>query len=355
MKVYHYIGLDVHKKTISYCVKKAEGTIVDEGTLPATRPGLREWAEKLSRPWVGAMEATMFTGWIYDFLFPYAEELNVGHSYMLRAICASKKKNDKVDARKLADMIRCDWFPSCHMASRGIRDLRRILRYRNLLVREATRMKNKKAGLLMEVGAEYNKKAGLLMEVGAEYNKKRLHGKRYFSWLIENLDEVPDSVIELLELTHSSMEIFESNQKRIISALRKHPTLLDRVERLMSIPGVGEITALTRALEIDDPHRFSSRKKAASYCGLCSAQVESAGKTRRGPLSKQRNKHLQTVLVEAAKLAPQWNPQLAMVYDRERERGANWNRATLSVARKLVGYLLYVDKSEKRFEMKDIA
>jgi len=115
------------------------------------------------------------------------------------------------------------------------------------------------------------------------------------------------------------------------------------------------VTALTWALEICDPHRFSSRAKAVSYCGLSSAQKESAGKSARGPLSKQRNKHLQTILVEAAKLAPRWNPQLAAVYWRERERGSNPNRATLAVARKLVGYLMYVDKNRKEFIVRDVA
>jgi transposase len=76
-----------------------------------------------------------------------------------------------------------------------------------------------------------------------------------------------------------------------------------------------------------------------SYCGLTSALVESADKRQRGPISKQRHAHLQTVLIEAAKLAPRWNPQLEAVYEREVGRGHR-NRATLAVARKLVAYLL---------------
>jgi transposase len=336
MKAYYYVGLDVHKKTISYCVKKSDGTIVEEGTLRATRRAVLSWAQSMKVPWVGAMEATMFTGWVYDTLLPYAEDLQVGHSFMLRAIAASKKKSDRVDARKLADLLRCDLFPACYMAPQGLRELRRVLRYRNLLVQEATRMKNKASGLLMEVGAEYD--------------KGRLHGKRYFGALLDRLDYVPPSVVELLRLTRSALEVFQANQRRLTEALRTHRQLHERVERLMTIAGIGEVTALTWVLEIADPHRFSSRKKAVSYCGLCSAQNESAGKAKRGPLSKQRNKHLQTMLIEAAKLAPRWNPQLAAVYEQERSRGANPNRATLAVARKLVAYMLYVDKTGKEFE-----
>ena len=339
MKEYHYVGLDVHKKIIAYCVKAADGTILEEGKLEATRKELFNFADRLPRPWAGAMEATLFTGWIYDFLLPYADELKVGHSYMLRAICASKRKNDRLDARKLADALRCDWFPQAHMPPAEVRELRTALRYRNLLVREEVRMKNKTAGLLMEAGVEYS--------------KDKLQGKRYFNELLDRLDYVPDSLKEIAAASHESAKYFEAGGKRLVAALTGNPALNERVERLMSIRGVGEITALTWALEIDDPHRFANRKKAVSYCGLCSSEDESAGKIYRRPLSKQRNKHLQTILIEAAKLAPRWNPQLALVLKKARDRGANKNEATIEVARKLVSYLLYVDKTGNRFQLKE--
>ena len=81
------------------------------------------------------------------------------------------------------------------------------------------------------------------------------------------------------------------------------------------------MTALTWALEVGDPQRFPSIARAVSYCGLTSALVSSADKQQRGPISKQRNAHLQTVLIEAAKLAPRWNPQLAAVHEQEVQRG----------------------------------
>jgi hypothetical protein len=63
------------------------------------------------------MEATIFTGWIYDHLLPHAAGVKVAHPLMLRAIAASKKKNDRIDAGKIADCLRCDFLPECHMAS----------------------------------------------------------------------------------------------------------------------------------------------------------------------------------------------------------------------------------------------
>ena len=137
-------------------------------------------------------------------------------------------------------------------------------------------------------------------------------------------------------------------ERRVLRGLLQHPRLVDRVECLRSIPAVGTILALTWALEIGDVCRFASLDNAISYCGLRSAQTESAGKSKRGPLSKQRNPSLQRVLVGAAKLAPRYSPRLQALYQRERQRG-DYNRATLAVARKLVAYLMAVDRRQTPF------
>lgn len=92
MESMYYIGLDVHKKTISYCVKDAGGRIHAEGKIPATRFDLDRWMKTLPQPWTVAMEATMFTGWIYDHLLPHAAAVKVAHPLMLRAIAAAKKR-----------------------------------------------------------------------------------------------------------------------------------------------------------------------------------------------------------------------------------------------------------------------
>jgi len=338
MKGYYYVGLDVHKKIIAYCVKRGDGTIVDEGEMGATRKELYEFSRKLPRPCLVGMEATQFSGWIYNYLKPLVNRIKVGHSLMLRAICVAKKKTDRLDARKLADALRCDWFPESYMPEEKIMELRTALRYRELLVREETRMKNKTAGLLMEAGAEYN--------------KQKLHGKRYFNNLMEGLDYVPETMKELICMSHAGAQYFDASQRKLVNALREHPELKERVERLMSIPGVGEITALTWVLEVADPHRFNTVKAAISYCGLCSSDRESAGKKHRAPLSKQRNKHLQRVLIEAAKLARTWNPGIELAYEKSLAHRSNKNEATIESARKLVAYLMYVDKTGERFEIK---
>lgn len=334
MNQVYYVGLDIHKKIIAYCCKTAEGHIVSQGTVEANRKALTIWSQGLPGPWVGAMEATLFTGWVYDFLAPFAMDLQVAHPEMLKAISAAKKKNDRADAEMICDLLRVNLVPRCHMMPSEIRELRRILRYRNHVVRMAV--------------TTQNKMNGLLMEVGASYSKKRLRGKKYFHQLLERVDDIPQSVKDLLMLSRGGFEMFQAVQKQLIHSLRTNRVIQDRVNRLMTIGGIGEVTALTWVLEIGDPHRFGSISKAISYCGLCSAQRESAGKEQRGPISKKRNKHLQCMLVEAAKLAPRWNPHLAALHERELKKG-NRNRATLAVARRLVAYMMAVDKAQSDF------
>src|SRR5713226_8654456 len=88
MENMYYIGLDVHKKTISYCVKDGSGRIYAEAEIPATRLDLDMWMKTLPQPWTAAMEATIFTAWIYNHLKPHAAAVKVAHPLMLRAIAA---------------------------------------------------------------------------------------------------------------------------------------------------------------------------------------------------------------------------------------------------------------------------
>ena len=160
--------------------------------------------------------------------------------------------------------------------------------------------------------------------------------------------EVHESIRPLLKLSRETIVRLQKTDYALVSSLRRNPLLADRIEYLRTVPGVGPITAVTWALEIGDVSRFRSVKQAISYCGLCGDEKSSAEKVLRTPLSKQRNKHIQRVLVEAAKLAPRQSPELAVIYEKEKQKG-NANRATMAVARKTVAYLLAVHRGQRPF------
>jgi transposase len=325
----YFVGLDVHKQVIAYCVKTLDGGIVGEGKIAATRNALDQWVTTVPGPWHGGMEATLFSHWIFRHLKPHAARLEMGHPARMKAISAGKKKSDKLDARTLADLLRANLFPACFVMPPELEGLRRQLRFRRLVVEETVRFKNKTAGLLMEAGVEYE--------------RRRLHGKRYFGEVMRR-DLIDAELRPLLEFSRSQTEELARMDGRLLRLLEQHPRLQARVQALRKIDGVGPVTALSWALEVGDPSRFASIKRAVSYCGLTSALRESAGQHKRGPLSKQRNRHLQTVLIEASKIGVQFHPKLREIHDQAAQKG-HANRATLAVARKLVAYLLAADRA----------
>jgi len=205
----YYIGLDVHKKTISYCVKDAGGQIHAEGTVASTRTDLDCWMKTLPQPWTAAMEATIFTGWIYDHLRPHAAQVKVAHPLMLRAIAAAKKKNDRIDAGKIADCLRCDFLPECYMVSTEIRDRRRTLRYRHILVRQMVQLKNRISGLLLETGVSHN--------------KQRLHKVGYFRELLTTNKEVSESIRPLLQLSRETIVRLQRTEYALVKRKNDSP------------------------------------------------------------------------------------------------------------------------------------
>jgi len=250
---------------------------------------------------------------------------------LMKALSAGKNKSDKIDGRTISDLLRCNLLPECLVISPELGALRQQLRFRRLMIEQEVMFKNKTAGLLREAGVEYE--------------RRRLQGKRYFAELLRQNEWIGSQMRPLLEYNREQIESLQAMDRRRLRMLEGHPRLQARTECLQQIDGVGPVTALSWALEVGTPERFGSLKKARSYGGLTSALRESAGKQKRGPISKQRNRHLQCVLIEAAKIAPLYNEKLRETHRKAMEKGVHKNRATLAVARKLVAYLWAADRA----------
>lgn len=190
------MGLDVHKQVIAYCIKTADGTIIHEGSIQARRFDIDQWVRSIPGPWSGGLESTIFSHWIYRRLAPQAARLEQGNPARMKAICPGKKKSDKLDARTLADLLRCDMFPVAYVMPPELEGLRRQLRFRRLVVQETTVFKNRTASLLMESGIESE--------------KRRLHGKRYFQKLLTDNEFIDSELRPLLQHSRKQMESLEN-------------------------------------------------------------------------------------------------------------------------------------------------
>jgi len=162
MTTLHYIGFDVHKKSISFCVKTAAGEIVEEGSLLAQRGALRQWASARPQSWRGALEATLFSGWIYDTLKPYGEQLEMAHPAKMKAISGQEEKRHHRRPH--------------HRRPGALQSLARLLCGRAAHSRTAPPAALSQSGGERS-GAHEEQNGRLLMETGAVYVKEKLHGK----------------------------------------------------------------------------------------------------------------------------------------------------------------------------------
>ena len=273
----------------------------------------------------------------------------------LQEIVDAKGGTGKLDqARKISEA-----FPQFNVAFGKTRPLRGG-RYGNMLLtrfpilnartHDITKSRREERGVLqckIEVGKESCASChNSPLRADLPFSQKNRRG--YFEQLLSTSEEISDSIRPLLKMCREQIDRSIRLDSALLRSLERDPLLTDRLRRLRTVPGVGPITALAWALEVGDTSRFHSIKQAISYCGLCSAEKSSADKIMRTPISKQRNKHIQQVLVEAARLAPRYSEELALLYERERQRG-NSNRATLAVARKMVAHMLAVERRNTDF------
>jgi transposase len=140
------------------------------------------------------------------------------------------------------------------MAATAIRERRRTLRYRNLLVRQMVQRKNKISGLLREAGVNYN--------------QQRRHKAGYFRGLLATNPDIAEGRGSLLRLCRETVVRLQKTESALVRSRERDSLLVERVERRMTIPGVGPITALTWVLEVGEVQRFSSIISVVCKCLL---------------------------------------------------------------------------------------
>ena len=136
------------------------------------------------------MEATMFTGWIYDHLLPHAAAVKVAHTLMLRAIATARRRTTASMPARSATVFDVTSCPST-MVSAEVRERRRTLRYRKLLVRQNMQLRNKVSQMLMESGVVYN--------------KQKLHKVGYFKELMETNPDISRELKPLLAICRETI------------------------------------------------------------------------------------------------------------------------------------------------------
>lgn len=297
-----YVGMDVHGRFIQVCILDGNGKVVKESRLTGGLIGLLTMLRSIGRPIAVCYEASCGYGHLHDHLAGIAARVVVAHPGRLRLIFKSKRKNDRVDARKLALLLMLDQVPEVHVPDVNIRDWRGLIEYRMRLVNDRTQVKNRLRSLFREHGVALPAGKGLWTKKGVA----ALSG-RTLPTPAANLRR--DMQVDQLNRLSDQIKRIEQELKSLAD---RHPG----VALLRSIPGVGPRTAEAVVAYIDRPHRFRRNKCVGSYFGLVPSQDQSADRNRLGRITKEGPRTVRRLITEAAWQSVRRSASMRAYFDR---------------------------------------
>jgi transposase len=295
-----YVGLDVHARQSTYCVLDEHGRKVRTQTVKGPWANVLFALAQIKEPWAVCFEASTGYGVLWRRLQPLAQRVVVAHPGQLRLIFRSKRKNDRLDAERLAKVLYLDAVPAVHVPSAAVLAWRGLIAHRNRLVQERTALKNGVRGLLRGQGVVPPKslwsRAGLAWLRGLE-----------LPTLLDALRR--DQLLERLLTVQGQIKRVEVELNRIGQG---HAA----VALLRTIPGVGMRTAEAVVAYLDDVRRFRTVKQVGSYFGLVPCQDASAGVNRLGHITRQGPGLVRRLLTEAAWQGIRRSPRLRAFFER---------------------------------------
>jgi transposase len=291
------IGCDFHPSWQQVSWLDTETGECGERKLVQASGEAERFYRQLAAPALVGMEATGNCHWLVDLLAELGHELWVGDAAAIRASYVRQQKTDKRDAAHILKLLVEGRFPRIWMPSSEVRDLRQLLLHRYKLVMIRARVKNELQHLCLNKGVQRKHKlwtkAG--QQVLRELPLKAWAGRRR------------DDLLGLMAMLDQQIEPLDMAVKA--EAQRDKMALL-----LQTQPGVGPITALAYVLTMGDVTRFPRGKQVASYLGLIPREHSSGGRQHLGAISKQGNRMLRMLLVEAATTTVRLDPEFKKEY-----------------------------------------
>jgi transposase len=323
------IGCDFHPSWEQVCWLDTETGETAEQKLVHGAGEAQQFYKGLPAPALIGLEATGNCHWLLDLLRDLGHEVWMGDAAEIRARYVRRQKTDKRDAAHILKLLVEGRFPRLWVPEREQRDLRQLLIHRHKLVEIRSRVKNGLQHLALNQGMQ--KKQRLWSAVG----QQALRELPLQPWASRRRED-------LFGLLASLEQQIAPLDRAVAEAAQQN----SQARLLMSQPGVGPITALAFVLTIGDVSRFARSKQVASYLGLIPREHSSAGHQRLGAISKQGNRFLRMLLVEAAQSAVRYDPEFRREYQ-HRCHSKPKNVAKVAAARKLAVRLYWMLRSEK--------
>jgi len=295
-----YVGLDVHWKRSTICVLDELGRRESGREVHGSWEKVLRVLSEVKRPFAICFEASTGYGYLYEKLKEMAERVVVAHPGKLRLIFRAKRKNDRVDAGKLAKLLYLDEVPTVYVPGAEVRSWRAMIEYRSGQLAERTRAKNELRALLRSQGIRAPK--GLWSQKGLAW----LRGLEFAN----SMDAMRrDLLVDQVTMRNSAIKRVEAELAKVAA---KHPGM----SLLRSIPGVGVRTAEGVLAYVDDPRRFHRVNAMGAYFGMVPCQDASAGKNRLGHITREGPATVRRLVTEAAWQAIRRSPTIKARFER---------------------------------------
>ncbi len=325
------IGCDFHPSWQQVCWVDLSTGETEEQKLVHAAGDAERFYRQLPGPALIGMESTGNCQWFVEMATAAGHDVWVGDAAKIRASDVRQQKHDRRDAALILKLLREGRFPRIWTPSGEEKDLRQLLIHRHKLVRIRVQVKTELQHLAMNQGV--TKKRKLWSQAG-EKMLRELPLKPWASRRREDLLKVRGMLDEQIGLLDAAVvEVAEKNEK---------------AQLLMTQPGVGPITSMAFVLTMGDVHRFQRGKQVASYLGLIPREYSSGGKQRLGSISKQGNRFLRMLLVEAAQCAVRYDPGFRNEYLHRCHRKAK-GVAKVAAARKLAIRLYWMLRTNRGY------
>ncbi len=311
------IGCDYHPSWQQICwVDTATGETGEQKLEHASGEAARFYRQ-LRAPALIGMESTGNCQWFVEMATETGHDVWIGDAAKIRASDSRQQKHDRRDAALILKLLLEGRFPRIWIPSGEEKDLRQLLIHRYKLVRIHAQVKNELQHLAMNQGV--TKKRKLWSKTG-EKVLRELPLKPWASQKRKDLFRIREMLNAQIDvLDQAVVEVAEKNEKARL---------------LMTQPGVGPITSMAFVLTMGDVNRFQRGKQVASYLGLIPREYSSGGHQRFGSISKQGNRFMRMLLVEAAQCAVRCDPGMRSEYLHRCHRKAK-GVAKVAAARKL--------------------
>ena len=291
------IGCDFHPSWQQIAWLDSETGESGERKLVHASGEAQQFYRQLAAPALIGMEATGNSQWFIELVEDVGHEIWIGDAAEIRASYVRRQKTDKRDAAHLLKLVVEGRFPRLWTPDREQRDLRQLVLHRHKLVMIRSRVKNELQHLSLNKGMQ---------------RKRQLWSQRGMQ-LLRELPLKPWAACrreDLLGLLAMLDEQIEKLDGAVQQAAEENP----QSKLLMTQTGVGPNTALAFVLTMGDVSRFARGKQVASYLGLIPREQSSGGRQKLGAISKQGNRMLRSLLVEAAQIAVRYDPQFRKQY-----------------------------------------